>query len=85
MKIAEAKQKLMQLADGKYHSIEYALVDNGIGSITQSCKLYITGQGSFEAPHWESAFAQLADATSDKPKLSEDFPASALSAAADPV
>jgi hypothetical protein len=76
MKIAEAKQKLMDLADGKFHSLEYKINDHGTGSVSQTCKVYVDGFGHFEAAHWETALAQLEDATGGKPVLSEDLPVS---------
>jgi len=76
MKIAEAKQKLMEIADGKYHSLEYKIDDHGRGIVNQTCKVYLAGHGSFDAAHWETAIAQLEDAMGGKPVISEDLPVS---------
>lgn len=76
MKIAEAKQKLMQLADGKYHSLQYKIDDHGIGNVSQICSVYVPNYGYFEAAHWETALAQLEDAIGGRPVLSEDLPIS---------
>ena len=76
MKIAEAKQRLMEIANGKYHALEYKIDDHGQGNISQTCKVYLTGYGHFESNHWESALMQLEDAMGGKPKLSEDLPVS---------
>lgn len=76
MKMAEAKQKLMDLAGNEYHSIEYKVDDTGRGNVTQTCKVYMHGQGSFEAPHWDACIAALESAVSGKPKITEDIPCS---------
>ncbi len=76
MKITEAKQKLMQLAEGQYHSLEYSITDTGRGSASQKCKVYIDGHGSFEAPHWEAALSGLEEVINGRPAISEDLPLS---------
>jgi hypothetical protein len=76
MKIAEAKQKLMDLADGKFHTLEYKIADHGNGRVSQTCQIYLDGHGSFEAAHWETALAQLEDVIGGRPTLSEDLPIS---------
>lgn len=76
MKIAEAKQRLIEIADGKYHSMEYIVDDHGNGKTRQTCKVYIMEYGFFEAAHWEAALAQLADAVGGKPVIGEDLPTS---------
>lgn len=76
MKIAEAKQAVMDIAKGEYHSLEYKLDDHGSGRVSQKCKVYIHGHGSFEATHWESAILQLKEAMTGRPAISEDVPLS---------
>jgi hypothetical protein len=76
MNMAEAKQKLMEMADGKYHSIEYKLNDHGKGSFNQECNVYIDGYNHYKGAHWEDALAQLESAMSGKPAISEDLPLS---------
>lgn len=81
MKIADAKQKLMDLAAGKYHSLEYSITDTGRGNANQKCKVYIDGHGSFEAPHWEAALNGLEEAINGRPAISEDLPLSSTAPA----
>lgn len=76
MKIAEAKQKLMELAKGSFHSLEYTIDDHGEGRVSQKCRVYIDTHGFFEGPQWEVALAQLETALSGKSLLSEDVPTS---------
>jgi hypothetical protein len=76
MKIAEAKRKLMELANGGFHSIEYSVDDHGEGRVTQKCKVYLPDLGFFEGSSWESALTQLEAVKNGAPKISEDLPIS---------
>jgi hypothetical protein len=76
MNMAEAKAKMMEIADGKYHTIEYRIDDHGNGRVNQLCKVYLEGQSHYEGAHWESAIAQLEAAMSGAPTISEDIPCS---------
>ena len=76
MKIAEAKQKTMDIANGAYHSITYEVNDHGNGSFNQKCKIYIRDFGSFEGPHWEDCFHQIELEKLGRPVISEDVPVS---------
>ncbi|MGB3222498.1 MAG: hypothetical protein WBB23_06835 [Desulforhopalus sp.] len=82
MKMAEAKQKLMDLAAGKYHSMEYSIDDHGNGNVSQKCKVYIDGYGHSTAAHWDTAIQQITDTVSGKPLISEDLPVSSKEATA---
>ncbi len=74
--MAEAKQKLMELADGNYHSLKYTIDDHGNGHVSQSCKVYIDKFGHSEAAPWDTAIQQLADIIEGKPLISENLPVS---------
>jgi hypothetical protein len=76
MNMAEAKLELMELAENKYHSLEYSINDHGKGSVSQTCKVYLPEYGYFEAAHWDTAIAQLKDAMNGKEAISEDLPIS---------
>ena len=76
MNMSEAKTKLMEMVNGEYHCIEYKLDDHGGGHVSQTCKVYVHGQGSFEAAHWEDALSQLKAALGGRPPISEDIPTS---------
>lgn len=74
MKMAEAKQELMEIADGRYHSIEYKIDDHGNGNASQECTVYLSDYGHFKAAQWESALAQLRSAMNGQPAISEELP-----------
>jgi len=74
--MAEAKQKLMDIAKGEYHNLKYEVTDNGRGEVSQECHVYINGMGSAKATHWDTALAELKDVADGKPPLSEDLPVS---------
>jgi len=76
MNIAEAKQELMDLSQGTYHSLEYQIDDHGNGNVRQTCKVYMDKHGSFSASHWEEALQSLKDTIEGKPTISEDIPLS---------
>jgi|GEM_PF-2873460 len=76
MNMAEAKQRLMELADGGYHSLTYEVGDHGGGRVSQKCKVYLPNHGSFEAAHWEEALTQLEAFLSGRPVISEALPVS---------
>lgn len=76
MKMAEAKQKLMDIAKGRYHSMEYTIDDHGGGNVSQKCKVYIPNYGFFEATRWEDAIAALESAIKGRPRISEELPIS---------
>jgi len=76
MNMAEAKKKLMELANGGYHSLTYEVGDHGGGRVSQKCKVYLPDHGNFEAPHWEDAFTQLEASLSGRPVISESLPVS---------
>lgn len=76
MNMAEAKAELMKLANGKYHSMDYSINDNGKGHNSQECTVYIEDIGSFKAAYWETALNDMRSAVSGAPKISEDLPLS---------
>jgi hypothetical protein len=62
MKFQEAKDKLKELAKGKYHNLAFSLTEDSSGEIETSCSIYLgtekIGHGiSTNAPTWEQAFA----------------------------
>ena len=60
MTFAEAKQRLKEVARGRYHSVEYDLTEfaEDCGSRQETtCTLYIDGEGLFHGPTFEDVFA----------------------------
>ncbi len=76
MNMAEAKQRLMELAEGGFHTLEYEIKDHGKGNVSQECTVYLPKHGHFKAAHWENALAQLEAAMDGKAAISEDLPIS---------
>ena len=59
MQFTDAKNKLKELANGKYHSITYELNEYSNGKLETKCYLYIDPYICFKAPTWAEAFAKL--------------------------
>ena len=57
MTFKEAKNKLKEIAGGKYHSIYYQLTETASGELFQSCTLYIGTDPQISSyKTWEEAF-----------------------------
>ena len=55
----EAKAKLKETADGKYHFIRYGLVEFVGGRLKPECAIYIDGEKLFYSGEtWEEAFSE---------------------------
>lgn len=77
MNMAEAKEKLMSLAKGEYHTVQYKLGDHGGGHVEQECSIYITDIGHFKGVTWEGCFYEMELAINiPKGTISEDLPIS---------
>lgn len=76
MNMAQAKEQLMKLAKGGYHSMEYTIDDHGEGKVSQKCKVYLPDFGHFQGAQWDSALAQLEAAMGGQPTISEALPIS---------
>lgn len=76
MDMRTAKARLLELAAGEYHSMEYIINDHGDGRVNQKCKVYVHGFGSFEAAHWDVALQELENSKNGRPAISEDLPIS---------
>ena len=59
MNFIEAKEKLKEIAAGRYHCINYSLTETREGVLIQDCKLYIEGGEYHAAPTWDLAFSKL--------------------------
>ena len=56
MTFKEAKAKLKEIADGKYHSIQYELTEHEDGNLASECEIYIDKEGWYKDSTWEEAF-----------------------------
>lgn len=74
MNMAEAKQRLMEIANGEYHCIKYHITDNGKGTISQQCSVYLEKSGWNEGKTWEAAFFNLQEAMSETAPTFEGLP-----------
>jgi hypothetical protein len=75
MTFQEAKAKLKEIADGKYHAIEYKLTEYaavcGGGDQKPECTVYINGLEHHRGLTWEEAFVSL-DRAINGVKVNED-------------
>lgn len=58
-KIKSAKGQLYKLADGKYHSLNWAIIEYSCGDIDITCRVYIHGYGSKSAFTWDQALQKM--------------------------
>ena len=59
MKFTEAKEKLKELAGGKYHAIGYELTEYAGGRQETECYLYIDSKFAGRGYTWKEAFMKL--------------------------
>lgn len=59
MTFMEAKEKLKEIAAGKYHSLKFELTEFHTGGLNTECSIYINGTDWFSGRTWEDAFARL--------------------------
>lgn len=60
MTFREAKDKLKELAGGRYHRLSYELTEHSSGKLEAECRLYIDPKiSSGYQSTWEEAFAEL--------------------------
>ena len=71
MTFAEAKLKLGEIANGKYHSMSYDEMIFASGRIELMCHIYIDGECYYRGATWEQAFLSRAPVYTDEgqPKL----------------
>jgi len=69
MQFTDAKNKLKELANGKYHSITYELTEYSNGKLETKCHLYIDPHISFLASTWREAFTKLEEYLHPKPSI----------------
>ena len=56
MTFQEARDKLKEIAEGKYHAISYEVVVPEVSSQQSVCTIYIDGEKHYYAGTWEDAF-----------------------------
>ena len=61
MTFLEASAKLDQIAEGRYHVVEYALTTNAFKVDEEQCSVYVDGGVHYRASTWEKAFELLAN------------------------
>lgn len=59
MKFTEARDKLKEIAKGRYHSLRYTLCEFKDGEQVSECGLYIDGLDWYYAHTWEDTFRKL--------------------------
>ena len=59
MNFKEAKDKLKEIADGRYHSVFYEITERTNGTLQQQVGLYIDEVDWYSAETWEEAFELL--------------------------
>ena len=65
MTFKKAKKKLRKIADGRYHTIKYELVEHCDGREVAECSLYIDGGVYHKAKTWDLAFSSLENINPD--------------------
>jgi len=58
-KTIKAKQRLKELAKGRYHRIIYECGEMPSGDISIACNVYVEDYGFFSADTWDKAIAKL--------------------------
>ena len=61
MKFDEAKAKLAEIADGKYHSLSYELNEYSSGELKVVCQVYIADLDYCKASTWQEALDKLTE------------------------
>jgi hypothetical protein len=56
MTFQEAKDKVKELANGKYHGLSIELNEFSSGEQRVECSIYITDESWYKGPTWEDAF-----------------------------
>jgi len=59
MKFSEAKDRLKELAGGRYHSIHFEMSEYTTGEQETECWLYIDDRCSVKGQTWEQAFCKM--------------------------
>ena len=59
MTFKEAKDQLKNLANGRYHAIQYQLVEYASGSLEVECYLYIDPRISVTASNWKDGLSKM--------------------------
>lgn len=58
MKFDEAEKKLAEIANGKFHSLQYERDTHRTGEQETKCRIYIEGERFHNGNTWEDAFDQ---------------------------
>lgn len=58
-KIKSAKGQLCKLAAGKYHSLNWDIIEYSSGNIDITCRIYIHGYDFKSAPTWDEALEKM--------------------------
>lgn len=77
MKFQEAKDRLNELAEGRYHSIQYELTDYATGKTESSVRLYVDPGISVTRSTFAEALEILASVlvgSQEKWKIREEMP-----------
>lgn len=61
MNIAEAREKLKEIAGGEYRSLDYEEVIHRDGTVNTIRKVYVAGRGFHSADTWDEALSALQD------------------------
>jgi hypothetical protein len=59
MKFKEAKDELKKMAKGKYHSIQYQLVEYASGILECECYLYVDPNTSVTTSNWKDSLYKM--------------------------
>ena len=59
MDFMTAKAELKKLANGKYHTVQYELVEFASGRLEAECELYVDSRILSSGPTWEEALNKM--------------------------
>jgi hypothetical protein len=59
MKFTEAKNKVGELANGAFHSLNYSVTETSYGTLSQDCSVYVHDCNWHHGPTWEAAIDSL--------------------------
>jgi len=58
-KTVKAKQRLKELAKGRYHYLSYEVTNYHTGKLEIRCNVYVEDYGFFSAGSWDKAIEKL--------------------------
>ena len=76
MSFGQAKKELEKLADGRFHRIQYEIIETQYGELIQKCEVYIDGLNLYNGKTWRIALDKLESAMTgiSLPVKIEDIP-----------